>query len=1580
MEFIKGNLPALVVEEQGYEGVRRIAGKVAEDIRKVFGERPRVLTARELLEEKPSSVILCASLGKSRILEELVREGMADLAGLVKEDGLHKREVYQIRLISRKDTADDALSQKPVRALSSLPKETENILLICGSDKRGTIYGMFSLSEYIGVSALCYWGDAEPLKRERMVIGRDIETISREPSVRYRGFFINDEWPCFGSWVMEHFGGFNAEAYDAVFELLLRLKGNYLWPAMWSASFPLDGPGSKNEELADLYGIVMGYSHHEPCLRASEEWDKVRGEGSRYGNEWNFYTNEQGLLNYWEDALKRSGKYENVITVGMRGERDTSMLGENSTVSENISLLKDIITKQKELIRRHVKRESDQIPLMLALYKEVEPYFYGDEQTPGLKDWEGLEGITCMFCEDNYGYMRTLPGGELRGHKGGFGMYYHLDYHGGPISYEWVDSTPLTRIWEQMSEAYEYGIRDIWIVNVGDLKFHEVPASYFLALAYDYDRWGYGNPDSSREYTVLWAEKSFPRAGAALQRLAGKVLTDYIRINSLRRPEALHAEVYHPCHYGETDRMLAEAEGLEAVSRQVLEELRKLDEPGNSEKLEGSRERGKPEVLIDPDEPGLMKEAGAYYSMVHFPAMASMNLLKMHLYAGKNHHYAAQGRALANHYGKLVRECIEKDREYATEWAAFREGKWNGMQLAQHIGFTRWNEDDYRYPLVMQVEPAHRPRMSVSRKDEERAVTKSFGPPPVIEVPDFQYAGCARVVLEIANGGVGSLHFQISAEGTGDRAALPRWLSVWPMCGRVDSVQEVVLECDRSLLPKTAQSVRLLVEDGDGKIGVEIWGKKAEGENIDSKAAEVESTDGKTAVAESAAAGLPHMTFLERRGLIVINSEHFCRKKDTPKGGFQVLQDYGKHGCGVKIFPSTAVFGEEEERPEVTYRFFLEEAGEYQVDILTAPSNPLVNGRGVGLMLEGGEGGPVRLEVIPWDFRAGDPGDGRWAGAALDQERRTSAVLSFAAGLQEITLGALDAGVVVEKILIHRPCAIVRESYLGPGETWFTGMKMQTEVANPITRLDYPDPDVIRVGDTYYMVSTTMHFMPGCQILRSYDLAHWEHMAYVYDRLDGTPGQTLTGEENIYGKGMWAASLRFHKGVFYICFVANDTGKTYLYKAEDIRGPWEKHYIKGFYHDCSLLFDDDDRVYIAYGNKNIYITELKPDLSGPLEGGLHRLAVSDAGHPGLGYEGTHFYKINGNYYLFFIHSLRDRWMRTEACFRSRSLMEKFTGADVLVDDMGYLGQGVAQGGIVDTPEGQWYGILFQDRGAVGRIPVLVPVAWEKDYPVFGRQGKTPERVTVSSTQPGYSCQPLVQGDNFKGEKELTTEDQRRLYGCFGLKSVWQFNHEPELSLVRLDRKKGGLWITADRICSTLTQARNILTQRMCYPGCTGEVTVDAGGLKEGDYAGICAFQGAYAFIAVTRRNGSIYIVVKSAGEEDPSGKAQDRGDTEDQSAGESQRGTEVQAAAGESRVRLRAEADFFRGKDEVRFYYLDGEQWKGLGSAKKLYFRLDHFTGCRFGLFLYATQEKGGRAGFMDFVYKDGEGDEEGKE
>lgn len=527
---------------------------------------------------------------------------------------------------------------------------------------------------------------------------------------------------------------------------------------------------------------------------------------------------------------------------------------------------------------------------------------------------------------------------------------------------------------------------------------------------------------------------------------------------------------------------------------------------------------------------------------------------------------------------------------------------------------------------------------------------------------------------------------------------------------------------------------------------------------------------------------------------------------------------------------------------------------------------------------------------------------------------------------------------------------------------------MSKNMINPITKLDYPDVDVIRVENTYYMVSTTMHFMPGCEILRSYDLINWEHAAYLYDVLDSTPGQRLEGEENIYGRGMWAATLRFYKGRFYVIFVANDTHKTYLFTAPAVEGPWEKREIEGFYHDCSLLFDEDGKIYLVYGNRHIWLTEMKEDLSGPKEGGLHRMIVSDEGNPSLGYEGAHIYKINGKYYVFFIHSLRTEWKRVEACFVADSLEGEFVGGDVLNDDCGYCNAGVAQGGIVDTPEGDWYAILFQDRGAVGRVPVLLPVYWQDEYPVFGVDGKVPQEISVISTRPEYAYTELVQSDDFKGGVwpfESPRETLRTIknvnYDSFGFKSIWQFNHEPELSLVERDLEAGRVRITTDKLCTNVTQAKNVLTQRMLFPSCGGSVTVDGSELKDGDYAGLCAFQGKYAQVALTREQGQLYVVLMARGEEGNTSMGKTK-DTQPPVLLEKK-------AVSTTQVHFKIEVDFERMKDEAQLFYDAGEGWKQMGAAQKLYFRLDHFTGCRFGLFIYATQTIGGRGTFSEFIY-----------
>lgn len=501
---------------------------------------------------------------------------------------------------------------------------------------------------------------------------------------------------------------------------------------------------------------------------------------------------------------------------------------------------------------------------------------------------------------------------------------------------------------------------------------------------------------------------------------------------------------------------------------------------------------------------------------------------------------------------------------------------------------------------------------------------------------------------------------------------------------------------------------------------------------------------------------------------------------------------------------------------------------------------------------------------------------------------------------------------------------------------------------NPILKCDYPDPDVIRVHNTYYMLSTTMHYFPGGAILRSYDLIHWELIHYLYDILEDTPGARLDGTESIYGQGMWAPSLRYHDGVFYVCFVANDTHKTYLFYTRDIEGCWHRKEIEGFYHDASLLFDNG-HVYIAYGNTEIYLTELTPDLSRPLEGGLHRLLVKDTKNVRLGYEGTHIYKIDGLYYLFFIHWGKEpNARRTQACFVSDSLTGTFRGKDVLNDDLGYHNQGIAQGGIVDTPDGDWFAILFQDSGAVGRIPVLVPVHFENHFPVFGIDGAVPHELELPSPNPAHKYEPLFTSD-FADAKNNP-------------KLPWQWNHLPNPAHFTLTQTT--YTIKTNKLSTNLTQAVNTLTQRLMFPSSEVTVTLDGSSMNSGDIAGLAAFQGCYACIALKKEENDFFLIILERNRGEVSLNMTDK---------DLLPGVETaRIAVASPAVTLRMNVDFEDMRDSVGFSYFSehDKQWNSLGSSHKLYFLLDHFTGCRAGLFLFSTRKTGGSCSFTDFSYR----------
>ncbi len=482
---------------------------------------------------------------------------------------------------------------------------------------------------------------------------------------------------------------------------------------------------------------------------------------------------------------------------------------------------------------------------------------------------------------------------------------------------------------------------------------------------------------------------------------------------------------------------------------------------------------------------------------------------------------------------------------------------------------------------------------------------------------------------------------------------------------------------------------------------------------------------------------------------------------------------------------------------------------------------------------------------------------------------------------------------------------------------------------NPVIYSDFPDPDVIRVGDTYYLVTTTMHFFPGAQILASKDLVNWQHLCYVYDAFGETPAQRLE-KGHIYGQGMWAPTLRLHDGVFHVVFSCNDTKCCYHFTATDIRGPWTPGKIEGFYHDASLLFDDDGKVYIVYGNRDIYITQLKADLSAPLPGGLHRVLLHDEAE-GLGWEGSHIYKMDGRYYLCNIHWPKGK-MRIQAVHSSESLTGDFVGDEVLEDDLDGSFRGVAQGGIIDTPDGRYFMMLFQDHGAQGRMPVLVPFTWEEDKL---KLTKVPLELDVPVDE---SLPKLYTSDALKGT----------------LSPLWQWNHEPDWRHIAYTPE--GLRLTCLGPAADVESARNTLTQRCFGKRCVATVTVDASALQEGDYAGICALQGCFGQLCVTVWQGQKYLSLRT----------REAGDGTLFRSTETPRERALLPLEGDQ-VTLRAAFNF--SVDQVQFSYEKEGAFVDVGKPHALVYRLDHFTGCRIGLCAFNGTSTGGTALFRDFQY-----------
>lgn len=495
----------------------------------------------------------------------------------------------------------------------------------------------------------------------------------------------------------------------------------------------------------------------------------------------------------------------------------------------------------------------------------------------------------------------------------------------------------------------------------------------------------------------------------------------------------------------------------------------------------------------------------------------------------------------------------------------------------------------------------------------------------------------------------------------------------------------------------------------------------------------------------------------------------------------------------------------------------------------------------------------------------------------------------------------------------------------------------QQKAQNPVIFADVPDMSMIRVGNTWYMSSTTMHMSPGVPIMKSTDLVNWKLVNYAYDTLANLDQMNLTNGKNTYGRGSWASCLRFHKGIYYVTTFAQTTGKTHVYTTKNIeKGPWKAISFPPSIHDHSLFFDDDGKVYMLYGAGKLTLVELNEDVSGIKPGGINQVVIENASAPAgsnimLGAEGSQLYKINGKYYLFNITWPRGG-MRTVIIHRAGKITGPWEGK------LGLQDLGVAQGGLIDMPDGRWFAYLFRDYGSVGRIPYLVPVKWEDGWPVLGVDGKVPATLDLPAAKgliPG-----IAEPDDFtrkKGERALPL--------------AWQWNHNPDNSLWSVTARKGYLRLLTGRIDTNFLNARNTLTQRTIGPVCAGSTALDISGMKDGDFAGLALLQKNYGMVGVKINGATKSVVMINAG----SGKPEE--------------------AAGiplsQNTIYFKAECDFTEKKDIAAFFYsLDGKTWQSIGTPLKMSYTLPHFMGYRFGLFNYATKNTGGAADF-DFFHID---------
>ncbi len=678
--FKGGNFPLVGEKSQAdilisgdeWPGVVRAITNLQSDLLAVSGRKPEIV--KQGTGDKNYAVII-GTLGRNALIDQLIEQGELNVEGI-----RDQWDAYQIQVID-----------KPLPNI-------KKALVIVGSNKRGTSYGIYSLSEQIGVSPWYWWADVAIKKHSRLYIDHQLHIVDM-PKVKYRGIFLNDEAPALTNWVTAKYGNYNHQFYQKVFELLLRLKANYLWPAMWNNAFADDD--KQNMILADEYGIVMGTSHHEPMMRADKEWNRY-GQGA-----WEYSTNSKNLYDFWLAGAKRNKNYESIYTLGMRGQADTPM-----SEGENLQLLEKIVHDQREILSKvNEDKKLEDIPQVWALYKEVQGFYEHGMRVP--------DDVTLLWCDDNWGNIRRLPTVSERRRIGGAGVYYHLDYVGEPRSYRWINTVPIAKIQEQMNLAYTYDATKIWIVNVGDLKPMEFPMEFFLRMAWNPEDWP---KERIPEFGLAWAEREFGKKYAPE---IAELIAGYSRHNGQRKPELQDANTYSLINYGEAERIYAQMQSLSDKADMLYQQI-----PA--------------------------KSRDAFFQLVLYPVKASTNLTQMYIAQARNQLYANQGRANANIYAQEVRKRFAADAQLQQTWDKLNKGKWQHFMDQPHIGYSYWNNPAANtQPLTYDYQAHNQAEMGIAIEGK----TEAWPSPGNYQLPRFDPYGQQQHSIYVFNKGTSPFSF-----------------------------------------------------------------------------------------------------------------------------------------------------------------------------------------------------------------------------------------------------------------------------------------------------------------------------------------------------------------------------------------------------------------------------------------------------------------------------------------------------------------------------------------------------------------------------------------------------------------------------------------------------------------------------------------------------------------------------------------------------------------------------------------------------------------------------------------------------